>query len=63
MTKRKTEEEEFDLTRLLASERLSQDVEQMMNSSFWLDQLKCRKASGLGHVYYCTLNKKRTLYT
>lgn len=32
---------------LILSERLSRDVELLMNSTYWLNALKCKRASGI----------------
>ena len=45
-------------THLLTSDRLNKDAEALMNSSFWLDQLKCSKAKGLGNIFCSNKDNK-----
>ena len=39
--------------RLVASERLTKDVESLMNSSFWIEALKSRTAQGISDQLNC----------
>ena len=39
--------------RLVASERLTRDVESLMNSSFWIEALKSRTAQGISDQLNC----------
>ena len=38
---------------VISSERLSKDVESLMNSSFWINALKNSRAFGIGSDLYC----------
>lgn len=42
-----------DYKKLINSERLIRDAEHLMNSSFWIDQLKNNKATGIGNQLIC----------
>ena len=35
------------------SDRLAKDAESLMNSTYWVDALKNRKAVGIGNQLYC----------
>ena len=41
--------------KIINSERLLKDAEHLMNSSYWIDQLKNNKASGISNQLICTL--------
>ncbi len=41
------------LIKVVQSDRLTKDVESLMNSSYWVDSLKSRKAIGIGDQLYC----------
>jgi len=38
---------------VICSDRLKKDVENLMNSSFWIDALKKSRAFGIGSNLYC----------
>ena len=38
---------------VISSDRLKKDVENLMNSSFWIDALKKSRAFGIGSNLYC----------
>lgn len=42
-----------DYKKLINSDRLIRDAEHLMNSSFWIDQLKNNKATGIGNQLIC----------
>jgi hypothetical protein len=43
------------LINVVLSDRLTKDVESLMNSTYWVDGLKSRKAIGIGDQLYCNL--------
>lgn len=49
-------EKDDPFIRLVSSERLTRDVEHLMSSSYWIDQLKASKASGIGNRLFCNNN-------
>ena len=40
---------------VISSDRLKKDVENLMNSSFWIDALKKSRAFGIGTNLYCKI--------
>lgn len=49
----KSDHKTADYKKLINSERLIRDAEHLMNSSFWIDQLKNNKATGIGSQLIC----------
>jgi hypothetical protein len=43
------------LIKVVLSDRLTKDVESLLNSTYWVDGLKSRKAIGIGDQLYCNL--------